>query len=331
MSEKQGILVCGGAGYIGSTFCHYLRKKGIDPIIVDNLSKGKEEFIEGFRLFKYDIGDYDSVLSLIKKYNIKTVFHFSAFIEVGESVKSPFKYYENNTYKTINLLKSCIDGKVNNFIFSSTAAVYGIPQNIPISESSMCDPINPYGRSKHMVENILADLASQGLLKSVCLRYFNASGAIPTLETGEAHNPETHIIPRVLNVVIGKDEFFIIYGSDYPTEDGTCIRDYVHVIDLLDAHILAMEYLNNGGISTVFNLGSEKGYSVKQIIDTVEKITGKKVNYKIGERREGDPPVLIASSEKIKKTLGWNPKFKLEDIIKTAYSWHQKLQKFNFH
>jgi len=323
-------MICGGAGYIGSTFCHYLKRKGIEPIVVDNLSKGKKEFISDFELYNYDIGDYDSVLKVIKKNNVKTVFHFSAYIEVGESVQMPLKYYENNTYKTISLLKSCVDGKVKNFIFSSTAAVYGIPEKVPITEDDICAPINPYGRSKNMVENILSDLSSQNLLKSICLRYFNASGAIPTLETGEAHKPETHIIPRIFDVVLGKSKYFTVYGKDYPTKDGTCIRDYIHVIDLLDAHMLSMDYLNNGGNTDIFNLGSEKGYSVLEILSTIEKVTGKKVNYEFGERRMGDPPVLIASSEKIKEKLGWKTKYNLEEIIKTAYQWHQKLQSYNF-
>lgn len=327
MYNDLNIMVCGGAGYIGSTFCHYLRKKGIEPIVVDNLSKGNFEVIKDFKFYKYDIGDYDSILSIIKQFNIKAVFHFSAFIEVGESVKFPLKYYENNTLKTINLLKACIDGGVKYFIFSSTAAVYGVPEVIPITEESKTIPINPYGRSKNMVEEILSDLSSQNLLKSVCLRYFNASGAIHTLETGEAHNPETHIIPRILDVIIDKSPYFTIYGDDYPTKDGTCIRDYIHVIDLLDAHLLSMQYLIDGGDTSIFNLGSEKGYSVLEIIQSIEKVTGKKIKYEVGKRREGDPPILIASSQKIQKTLGWKAKYNLDDIINTAYLWHKKLNK----
>ncbi len=330
MKSEERILVCGGAGYIGGTFCQYLREKEIEPIIVDNLSKGRKEFVKDFEFFNYDIADYQLITDIIKKFNVKTVFHFSAFIEVGESVKFPLKYYENNTYKTISLLKACVDSKVKNFIFSSTAAVYGIPDEIPITENAKCNPINPYGRSKNMVENILIDLANQKLLNSVCLRYFNASGAIPSCLVGEAHNPETHIIPRILDVIIGKSDIFTVYGNDYPTPDGTCIRDYVHVIDLLDAHILAMEYLDDDGSTDIFNLGSEKGYSVMEIIKEVEKVTGKKVNYTFGKRREGDPPILVASSEKIKKVLGWKANYSLEEIIKTAYNWHLKLQNYNF-
>jgi len=325
VNKDLKILVCGGAGYIGSTFCHYLRKKGYNPIILDNLSKGHKEYVLDFKLYSYDIGDYDLVLDLIKKEKIDIVFHFSAFIEVGESVNNPIKYYENNTAKTLNLLKACIDGNVKYFIFSSTAAVYGIPEKYPITEDMPTNPINPYGRSKNMVEKILLDLDSIGLIKSVCLRYFNASGALPSLETGEAHNPETHIIPRILDVVIGKAPYFTIYGEDYPTFDGTCIRDYIHVEDLSEAHFLAMEYLVNGGKTNIFNLGSEKGYSVKQIIESVEKITKNKVECKIGERRAGDPPILIASSEKIKRILRWEAKYNLDEIIKTAYEWHKKI------
>jgi UDP-glucose 4-epimerase len=325
MSKDLKILVCGGAGYIGSTFCHYLKKKGYNPVILDNLSKGHKEYVMDFELYNYDIGDYNSVLSLIKKFKIDIVFHFSAFIEVGESVKDPIKYYENNTAKTINLLKACIDGNVKYFIFSSTAAVYGIPEKYPITEELPANPINPYGRSKSMVEQVLRDLDMAGSMKSVSLRYFNASGALHSLETGEAHNPETHIIPRILDVILGRSEYFTIYGDDYPTFDGTCVRDYIHVADLAEAHFLAMQYLLSGGKTDIFNLGSENGYSVKQIIESIEKVTKKKVDYKIGKRREGDPPILIASSNKIKKILGWKANNNLDDIIQTAYLWHQKI------
>ncbi|MFN3411944.1 MAG: UDP-glucose 4-epimerase GalE [Exilispira sp.] len=325
MKKDVNILVCGGAGYIGSTFCHYLRKNGYNPYIVDNLSKGHKEYVKDFDLYTYDISDYQNILNLICKLKIDVVFHFSAFIEVGESVRDPLKYYENNTAKTINLLKACIDGKVKYFIFSSTAAVYGIPDKYPITEDTKTDPINPYGRSKNMIEQILKDLDNQNLIKSISLRYFNASGAIHSLETGEAHNPETHIIPRILDVVLKRSEFFTIYGDDYPTSDGTCIRDYIHVEDLAYAHLLAMEYLVDGGKSDIFNLGSMAGYSVKQIVEAVEKVTKTKVNYKIGKRREGDPPILVASSDKIKKYLGWQTKYNLFDIIETAFLWHKKL------
>lgn len=325
MNKDLKILICGGAGYIGSTFCYYLKKKGYNPIILDNLSKGHKEYVMDFEFYNYDIGDYTSILNLIKKLKVDIVFHFSAFIEVGESVKDPIKYYENNTAKTINLLRACIDGGTKYFIFSSTAAVYGIPEKFPILEEFPSNPINPYGRSKSMVEQILQDLDMASLIKSVSLRYFNASGALPSLETGEAHNPETHIIPRILDVVIGKSDYFTIYGDDYPTLDGTCVRDYIHVVDLAEAHFLAMEYLLNGGKTEIFNLGSENGYSVKQIIESVEKITKKKVDFKIGKRREGDPPILIASSKKINEVLGWKANYRLDDIIKTSYLWHQKL------
>ncbi len=328
MNKDVKILVCGGAGYIGSTFCHYLKKKGFYPIILDNLSKGHKQFVEDFEFYQYDISDYDSVMNLLKNRKIDIVFHFSAFIEVGESVKYPLKYYENNTIKTFNLLRACIDAKVKYFVFSSTAAVYGIPEDVPIIEEFACKPINPYGKSKFMVEQILQDLSNENLLKSICLRYFNACGAIPSLETGEAHNPETHIIPRILDVVLGKAPSFKIYGDDYPTFDGTCIRDYIHVIDLLEAHFLSMEYLMDGGKTDIFNLGSEKGYSVKQIINAVEKVTNKKVAYEIDSRRPGDPPILIASSEKINKILGWNAKYDLEKIIETAYLWHKKVNNY---
>ncbi|HNV43860.1 MAG TPA: NAD-dependent epimerase/dehydratase family protein, partial [Exilispira sp.] len=221
MAISDPMLICGGAGYIGSSFCYCLKKEGYHPIIVDNLSKSDGKVVSDFEFYNYDIGDYDKLSSLIKRRKIDVVFHFSAFIEVSESVLYPEVYYENNTAKTISLLKACIDSGCRYFIFSSSAAVYGIPDEIPIDEESLCFPINPYGKSKLMIENVLQDLEQKKRLKSVILRYFNASGALPTLETGEAHQPESHIIPNLLDVALGRKEYFQIFGTDYPTYDGT--------------------------------------------------------------------------------------------------------------
>jgi UDP-glucose 4-epimerase len=324
MAISDSMLICGGAGYIGSSFCYYLKKEGYHPIIVDNLSKSDGKVVSDFEFYNYDIGDYDKLSSLIKRRNIEVVFHFSAFIEVAESVLYPEVYYENNTAKTISLLKACIDSGCQYFIFSSSAAVYGIPDKIPIDEESLCFPINPYGKSKLMVEKVLQDLDQKKRLKSVILRYFNACGALPTLETGEAHQPESHIIPNLLDVALGRKEYFQIFGSDYPTYDGTCIRDYIHVEDLASAHLLSAKYLLENNKSEIFNLGSEKGYSIREIITKVEEITKQKINVIEGKRREGDPPVLIASSHKAKKILKWEPQHNLLSIIDTAWKWHKK-------
>ncbi|MBP8991506.1 MAG: UDP-glucose 4-epimerase GalE [Spirochaetes bacterium] len=324
MAISDPMLICGGAGYIGSSFCYCLKKEGYHPIIVDNLSKSDGKVVSDFEFYNYDIGDYDKLSSLIKRRKIDVVFHFSAFIEVSESVLYPEVYYENNTAKTISLLKACIDSGCRYFIFSSSAAVYGIPDEIPIDEESLCYPINPYGKSKLMIENVLQDLEQKKRLKSVILRYFNASGALPTLETGEAHQPESHIIPNLLDVALGRKEYFQIFGTDYPTYDGTCIRDYIHVEDLASAHLLSAKYLLENNKSEIFNLGSEKGYSIREIINKVEEITKKKINVIEGKRREGDPPVLIASSDKAKKILKWEPQHNLTSIIDTAWKWHKK-------
>lgn len=328
------ILVIGGAGYIGSHICKMLSKNGYDVLVYDNLSAGHKEFIKWGEFVKGDLADKELLNKVFENYKIDAVMHFSAFIFVGESVKNPYKYYHNNVANTLNLLNTMLNHNVKNFVFSSTAAVYGLPENIPIVENEILNPINPYGRSKLMVEQILKDFSNAYGLNYVSLRYFNASGADPDGEIGEWHNPETHLIPLVLDAAIGFRENIKIFGTDYDTFDGTCIRDYIHVNDLASAHILALEYLlektnknrNSEPVKEIFNLGNGKGFSVRQIIDLAKKITGKDFKVIETERREGDPPILIASSEKIKKVLGWKPEFDSpEIIIETAWNWHKIL------
>lgn len=330
------ILVVGGAGYIGSHVCKMLAKKGYDVIVYDNLSSGHKEFLKWGEFIEGDLSDYSKLDNIFKTKKIDVVMHFSAFIFVGESVKDPYKYYQNNVSNTLNLLNAMKNNNVKNFVFSSTAAVYGLPEKVPIVENEVLNPINPYGRSKLMVEQILNDFSYAYGLNYVSLRYFNASGADPDTEIGEWHNPETHLIPLVLDAAIGAREDIKIFGTDYDTFDGTCIRDYIHVNDLAQAHILALEYLleeskkknkiGEKGISEIFNLGNGKGFSVRQIINIAKKVTGIDIKVVETERRAGDPPVLVSSSDKIKKILGWKPIFDdPEIIIKTAWEWHKIL------
>ncbi len=320
----MGILVTGGAGYIGSHVVKELGEKGYDVVVVDNLSKGYEKAVLHGKLEVGDLSDRDFLSKVFKKYNIEAVIHFAAFIEVGESVKEPVKYYKNNTGNTLNLLETMLDNNVDKFIFSSTAAVYGNPVKVPIPETEEIKPINPYGQSKAFVEQILKDLSQSKNLKYVSLRYFNASGADPSGLIGERHHPESHLIPLILKTAKGERESIKIFGTDYPTPDGTCIRDYIHVSDLADVHILALEHLLNGGSSEVFNCGYGHGYSVREVIETAKKVTG--IDFKVEEveRRPGDPAVLVADSKKLKEKLKWFPKFDdLTYIIKTAWEWEK--------
>lgn len=320
----MSILVAGGAGYIGSHVCKMLSNKGYDVIVYDNLSHGYKSFAKWGEFIPGNISDEQLLDNVFKHYNIEAVMHFCAYIEVGESVKDPQKYYINNVSNTITLLKVMLKNNIKKFIFSSTAAVYGHPERIPIKEDDPKNPINPYGRSKWMVEQILEDYDKAYGLKSIRFRYFNAAGADEETEIGEAHNPETHLIPLILDAALGVREDIKIFGTDYDTKDGTCIRDFIHVNDLADAHIKGLEYLLNGGETDYFNLGSGDGYSVREVIEAVKRVT--KTNFKVVEadRRPGDPPYLIANSEKARKKLGWSPKYSLEEIIETAFKWHLK-------
>lgn len=321
------ILVTGGAGYIGSHVNKELHKQGYETIVFDNLSKGHKEAVKWGELFVGDLINKEDIREVFKKYKIEAVVHFAASIEVGESVVDPQKYYLNNARNTLNLLEVMLESDIKKMIFSSTAATFGVPIQIPIDEQHPQNPINPYGAAKLMVERFLKDYDSAYGLKSVILRYFNACGADPEVEIGENHNPESHLIPLILDAAIGVRQDIKIYGTDYPTPDGTCVRDYVHVTDLAKAHVLALKHLLSGGESNDFNLGNGKGFSVREVIDKTKEVTG--IDFKVveSERRPGDPAFLVASSDKIKSTLGWNPEYAdLGVIIETAWKWHQKKQ-----
>lgn len=319
------ILVTGGAGYIGSHLVKELVKKE-EVLVVDNLITGHYEFVDEKAIFiKGDIGDQSLLNDLFTTYPIKAVMHFAASSLVGESVCDPSKYYENNVTATIKLLNAMTTYNVKALIFSSSAAIYGIPSVYKIDESVHPNPVNPYGRSKRMMEQILEDYASAYSLNYVILRYFNAAGALDTAKIGERHEPETHLIPIILQHLNGLREKVQIYGTDYETNDGTCIRDYIHVVDIANAHILALEALLGGAIkNAIYNLGNGNGYSVKDVIEVCEKVTGKKANIEISPRRLGDPACLIASAEKILLDLGWKAERDLEQIIKSAWKWHSK-------
>ena len=318
------LLVLGGAGYIGSHTAVELLESGHEVLVVDSLVTGYEAAVpEGVSLYQGDIRDYDFLNDLFKKEAIDAVIHFAAFSLVGESVTDPLKYYENNLYGTKVLLKAMIDNGVNKIVFSSTAATYGEPENIPILEDDRTCPTNPYGETKLAMEKMMKWSANAYGLKYVSLRYFNACGAHKSAKIGEAHNPESHLIPLVLQVPNGKRESVSIYGTDYDTPDGTCIRDYIHVTDLAKAHILAVEYLMKGGESNVFNLGNGVGYSVREVIETARRVTGHPIPAVEIPRRAGDPARLVASGEKAKEILGWKPEItELEDIIRSAWAWH---------
>lgn len=322
------ILVVGGAGYIGSHANKLLNKRGYKTVVFDNLVYGHKELVRWGEFVLGDLAEIEQIRLVFKRCPIKAVMHFSAFAYVGESVENPEKYYINNVANTLNILKVMKEFDVKYFIFSSTCATYGNPVKIPIAEDHPQNPINPYGQGKLMVEKILSDYCNAYDLKYVSLRYFNAAGADPDHEIGEWHEPETHLIPLVLDAAIGKRENITIFGTDYDTPDATCIRDYIHVTDLADAHILALEYLFNNGKSDVFNLGNGNGFSVKDVIETAKEVTGRDILDIADERRAGDPPVLIGSAQKIREALNWQPRFfELKKIIGTAWNWHQTLYK----
>lgn len=323
--KKSKILVVGGAGYIGSHMVKDLLDAGYPVITLDDLSTGHRELLPGGEFVEGGLGDAVLLDKLFSTHKISSVMHFAAFSLVGESVEKPLKYYRNNMAATAELLDSMIRHSVKRFIFSSTAAVYGEPIDIPISESHVCNPTNPYGASKIAVERMLKDCDSAYGLKYISLRYFNAAGADKSGKIGERHRNETHLIPLVLEVAAGRREHIKIFGTDYPTTDGTCIRDYIHVNDLTKAHLLALNSLLSGGDSAVYNLGNNRGYSVREVIELARKVTGKPIPAIEADKRPGDPAVLIASSDKIKKKLGWKPEYEdLETIIQTAWKWHQR-------
>lgn len=319
------ILIVGGAGYIGSHVNKILYAKGYQTIVIDNLISGHRESVKWGIFELCDLADIEQIRHLFKKYSIRAVLHFAAFAYVGESVQNPQKYYINNVTNTLNLLQVMLEANVNYLVLSSTCATYGNPVEIPITENHPQNPINPYGKSKLMIEQILKDYCDAYGLNYVLLRYFNAAGADPDAEIGEMHEPETHLIPNILDVALGKKACVKIYGTDYDTFDGTCIRDYIHVTDLAKAHLLALEYLLARGKSEAFNLSNGIGFSVKQVLEKAREITDKDINAIKEERRPGDPPILIGNAKKAMTILKWQPEFEdLSIILETAWSWQIK-------
>ena len=320
------ILVCGGAGYIGSHAVRQLIDRGEEVIIVDNLETGHEDAIHPqAKFYKVDIRDEEALDKVFAENKIDEVIHFAANSLVGESMTNPLKYFNNNVHGTEILLKVMVAHDVKKIVFSSTAATYGEPKNIPILESDETNPTNAYGETKLCMEKMMKWADKAHGVKYISLRYFNVAGAHESGEIGEDHNPETHLIPLILQVPLGKREFISIFGDDYETHDGTCIRDYIHVTDLADAHILAVHKLREGSESNIYNLGSGNGFTVKEMIETARKVTGHEIPAKVCERRSGDPAKLVASSEKARRELGWVPKHEnVEDMISSAWNWHQK-------
>lgn len=342
------ILVTGGAGYIGSHTVKALKQKGFDVIVLDNLVYGHRFFIEDILKVPLIIGDISdkklisSILSgdhaKLKGQKVDAIIHFAAYAYVGESVQDPLKYYNNNVLGSLNLLQSVVENNIHSntmnkqktpipIIFSSTCATYGVPKAIPISEKSLQQPINPYGRTKLIVENIIKDFHKAYNLPFIIFRYFNAAGADPDNQLGELHNPETHLIPLAFDAVIGRQDKLKVFGTDYPTKDGTCIRDYIHVSDIANAHVLGLEkILEDNRISGAFNLGSGYGFSVLEIIKSIKSVTGREVPFEYFPRRPGDPPVLLASAKKALRELKWNPKSSnINTIILHAWNWHRKI------
>ncbi len=318
------VLVCGGAGYIGSNMTAMLAEIGQVPIVYDNLSFGHKKAVANAELINGDLADFDLLVEILEEKKIDAVMHFAAFIEVDESVKNPLEFYRNNVSNTRTLLSAMEKCGVGKFVFSSSAAVYGTPEKTPITENSPKNPINPYGQTKLDVEQMCHYQSQTGRLRYAALRYFNAAGAGANCSLGEDHNPESHLVPLVIAAALGQRNDIKVFGTDYPTPDGTCIRDYIHIEDLCSAHLLALEKLSSKS-ELVYNLGNGKGYSVRQVIETVKKVSGK--NFKVTEvaRRQGDPPVLTADATKAIKELGWKTKYpELEKIVETAWKWHSK-------
>lgn len=326
------ILVTGGAGYIGSHCVMALLENNNDVVIFDNLSTGHIETVQTLQKYgnvKFQQGDltnFDDINSVFKNFNIEKVVHFAAFSQVGESVVNPQKYYINNVCGTINLLRAMLENNVKKIVFSSTAATYGEPVYIPIDEKHPQNPINPYGQSKLMIEKIMDDYNKAYGLKSVRLRYFNVAGADLKSRIGEWHDPETHLIPNILKSTFNNGKTFQMFGDDYDTKDGTCVRDYINVEDLAKAHLLALKYLDEGGETNFFNLGTNDGNTVKEVFAACEKVTQKDIPVEMKPRRAGDPASLVADNNKAKENLNWNPKHTLEESIQSAYTWEEKLQ-----
>lgn len=324
MTSPKTVLVVGGAGYIGSHMVWLLGQKGVDVVTLDNLSSGYRDAVLHGRFVHGDIADRLILDKIFREHKFDAVMHFASFIQVGESMQDPAKYYQNNVVNTLNLLNAMLTHGVDKFIFSSTAAIFGEPEYSPIDEAHSKRPINPYGWSKLMVEQALADYDHAYGLKSVCLRYFNAAGAHPDGLLGERHDPETHLIPLVLQAASGRRPNISVFGRDYDTPDGTCIRDYIHILDLAEAHWLALQHLQSGKESIAFNLGNGNGYSVESVIQTARRITGKAIPVQEGRRRLGDPARLVANATQIQQELGWQPAYAdLDTIVGHAWQWEQ--------
>ncbi|WP_017962564.1 UDP-glucose 4-epimerase GalE [Rhizobium leguminosarum] len=320
----ETVLVVGGAGYIGSHTCLDLANKGYRPVVFDNFSNGHREFVRWGPAEEGDIRDRARLDEVLAKHKPAAILHFAALIEVGESVKDPVSFYENNVIGTLTLLSAAQAAGINAFVFSSTCATYGLPQSVPLDETHRQVPINPYGRTKYIVEQALADYGQYRSLRSVVLRYFNAAGADFEGRIGEWHQPETHAIPLAIDAALGRRQGFKVFGSDYETRDGTCVRDYIHVLDLADAHVRAVEYLLKGGDSVALNLGTGTGTTVKELLGAIEDVSNRPFPVEYIGRREGDSHTLVANNDKARDVLGWVPQYDLSQIIRSAWDWHAK-------
>ncbi len=320
----ETVLVVGGAGYIGSHTCLDLANKGFKPVVFDNFSNGHREFVKWGPAEEGDIRDRARLDEVLAKHKPAAILHFAALIEVGESVKDPVAFYENNVIGTLTLLAAAQAAGVKAFVFSSTCATYGLPQSVPLDETHRQVPINPYGRTKYIVEQALADYDKYTGFRSVVLRYFNAAGADFEGRIGEWHQPETHAIPLAIDAALGRREGFKVFGTDYETRDGTCVRDYIHVLDLADAHVRAVEYLLRGGESVALNLGTGTGTTVKELLGTIERVSERPFPVEYTGRREGDSHTLVANNDKAREVLGWTPQYDLSQIIQSAWNWHAK-------
>lgn len=321
---SKTVLVVGGAGYIGAHTCLLLAERGYLPVAFDNLSNGHSEFVQWGPLEVGDIRDRQRLDEVFAQYRPDAVLHFAALIEVGESVKDPVAFYDNNVVGTLTLLAASMAAGVEAFVFSSTCATYGLPDQVPMDESHKQAPINPYGRTKLIVEQALADYSAYKGLRSVMLRYFNAAGADADGRIGEWHSPETHAIPLAIDAALGRRHSFKIFGSDYDTRDGTCVRDYIHVLDLADAHVRAVDYLLEGGETVALNLGTGTGTTVKELVDAIASATGREFPVELADRRPGDSTSLVANNEKARQVLGWQPVRDLDEIVRSAWEWHSK-------
>ncbi|MBC8531026.1 UDP-glucose 4-epimerase GalE [Gehongia tenuis] len=320
----SSILILGGAGYIGSHTARYFKDRGRELVVYDNLSTGFRDSVKNITFVEGDLHDTRGLERVMERHRVDAVIHFAAFSQVGESMVNPEKYYYNNLAGTLSVLRAMVNQQVQNIVFSSTAAVYGDPVRIPIVETADKKPKNIYGKTKLIIENILKDYEGPYGVRSVCLRYFNAAGAHPDATIGESHRPESHLIPLVLQAALGQRDHLDIFGDDYETPDGTCVRDYIHVMDLADAHYRALEHLQRGGASAAYNLGNGSGFSVRQVIEAARYVTGREIRAEVRPRRAGDPAILIASSDRISRELGWQPKMpELDRIIATAWEWHR--------